>query len=110
MSAAEETLALHFRAHGLTPEREHRFHPKRRWRFDFAFPGQMLAVEVEGGLYTNGRHTRGAGYEADLEKYGEAMRMGWSVYRCSPGMVKAGKAIDTILALLKITGEGESCD
>jgi len=60
---------------------EYRFHPTRRWRFDFAFPKQKVAVEVEGGAYTRGRHTRGSGFTADCEKYSHAAAMGWKVLR-----------------------------
>lgn len=97
MSAAEETLALHMRGIGLPhPKREYRFHTTRKWRFDFAWPELRLAVEVEGGVYSGGRHTRGKGFEADAEKYNEAALMGWTVIRVTPGMIKKGLAIDTI--------------
>jgi hypothetical protein len=50
MSGAERLLPLCLRAAGLPePIREYRFAPSRRWRFDFAWPAAMLAVEVEGG-------------------------------------------------------------
>lgn len=101
MSKPEDELLLQCRAYNLSPEREYRFHPTRRWRFDFAFPDLLLAVEVEGGLYVQGRHSRGAGMEADLEKYGEAQRLGWTIYRCSPRMVKNGSAIQVILELVE---------
>lgn len=118
MSKAEEMLALHLRAEGISAEREYRFGAEaaggagkglrdrlakaglRDWRFDFAIPDQMLAIEVEGGGWTQGRHTRGAGFQADLEKYDAAMRLGWTVYRCSPEMVKSGRAIGTIKAIV----------
>lgn len=100
MSKLEDTLAFQFRAIGLCPEREFRFHPKRRWRFDFAFPDQKIAVEVEGGLYVNGRHTRGDGYEKDLKKYSEAMYLGWTVYRCSNELIKSGRALQVVEKLL----------
>lgn len=101
-SEAEEMLALQFRALRIEVEREYRFHNTRRWRFDFALPGPKLAIEIEGGLYNGGRHTRGKGYEQDLEKYQAAMLDGWTVYRCSPGMVKTGDAVRTVQKLLEM--------
>jgi very-short-patch-repair endonuclease len=94
MSAGEETLAFHIRAAKLpAPEREHRFAPPRRWRFDFAWPAKLLAMEVEGAVWTGGRHSRGSGFEADAEKYNEALLRGWRVLRVSTGMVKDGRAL-----------------
>lgn len=102
-----DELAFQLRGYNLFPEREHRFHPTRRWRFDFAFVDLKIAIEVEGGLFIQGRHSRGAGMEADLEKYGEAQKLGWLVYRCSPRMVKSGAAIETIRDLVRLKeGEG----
>lgn len=73
------------RAAGLPePAAETRFHPLRRWRFDYAWPAHMLALEVEGGIWTQGRHTRGAGALADLEKYSEAAIAGWRILYCTP--------------------------
>lgn len=60
---------------------EHRFDASRRWRFDFAWPALMLAVEVEGGTRSGGRHTRGDGYANDCEKYNAATLQGWRVLR-----------------------------
>lgn len=75
------------------PEREYRFHPVRKWRFDLAWPALMIAVEVEGSVYAGGRHTRGKGYEGDLRKYNAAAALGWVVYRFSTGQVLSGEAI-----------------
>lgn len=66
---------------GLEAVTEFRFHPVRRWRFDVAIPEMMIAIELEGGVYTRGRHTRGAGYVKDLEKYNAATVMGWNLLR-----------------------------
>ena len=101
-SELEETLAWQIRALKLPePMREHRFHPQRRWRFDFCWPDIMLACEVEGGTHSGGRHTRGLGFEQDCEKYGEAMLLGWSVYRCTGGLVKSGKAVKMLGKLIQ---------
>lgn len=70
------------------PVREHRFHGTRRWRFDYAWPAQMVALEVEGGVWTGGRHTRGAGYLGDVDKYNEAALLGWLVLRCTPSKLR----------------------
>ena len=66
------------------PVAEHRFAPPRRWRFDWAWPDHMVALEVEGAVWTGGRHTRGSGYLKDMEKYSEAAISGWCVVRCTP--------------------------
>ncbi len=66
---------------------EHRFHPTRRWRFDFAHLPSQTAIEIEGGIWSQGRHTRGAGYQGDLTKYLEASLLGWRVLRLSPEMI-----------------------
>ena len=71
-------------AQGPPLEREFRFHPSRKWRADFAHLDSRTLIEIEGGIFTNGRHTRGAGYAADLEKYLEATLAGWRVVRLGP--------------------------
>ena len=71
---------------------EFRFHPSRRWRFDFAWPDKKLAVEIEGGTWSGGRHTSGKGYRADCEKYSNAAIMGWAVIRVTTDMLRDGTA------------------
>ena len=75
----------------------------KNWRFDFAWPDSMLAVECEGGAWVpgGGRHTRGKGFEGDLMKYHHAMRLGWDVYRCSGPLIRSGQAVNLIQDLLK---------
>lgn len=63
---------------------EYRFHPKRRWRFDLAIPEHKIAIEIEGGAWSNGRHTRGKGFIKDMEKYNAATVLGWKVLRYTP--------------------------
>ena len=64
-----------------TAEREYRFHPTRRWRFDFAWPMQRVAVEIAGITPDGGRHQKRQGFLADAEKYEAALQHGWTVYR-----------------------------
>ena len=80
---------------------EHRFHPTRRWRFDASLPALRVSVEVEGGLWIQGRHNRASGYIADLEKYNAAVLLGYRVLRYTPQQIKAGLAYQDILTLLK---------
>jgi very-short-patch-repair endonuclease len=62
-------------------EPEYRFHPVRKWRFDWAMPSKKVAVEFEGGVAIKGRHTRIIGYTKDCEKYNAAALLGWKVLR-----------------------------
>ncbi len=68
-------------------EREYRFSPPRRWKFDFAYPAFLVAIELEGGVWDQGRHTRGQGYIDDCVKYNAAALLGWKVFRLATGMV-----------------------
>lgn len=77
------------------PVGEHRFHSTRKWRFDWAFLDQRLAIEVEGAAFKagGGRHTRGAGFRKDTEKYAEALILGWRVLRVLPEQIANGQAL-----------------
>ena len=101
MSKLETSLKYQMRICKLDFEEEYRFHSSRRWRFDFAFPNDFFAVEVEGGIWTNGRHNRGSGFEKDLEKYSEATRLGWTVYRVGAKLIKSGQALKVIEEVLQ---------
>jgi len=96
-SELEDTLAFYIRAAGLPePEREYRFHPVRRWRFDFAYPDKMMAIECEGGTWSGGRHSRGQGFEDDCIKYNTAAIMGWVVLRFTGKLINNWYAISVI--------------
>ena len=83
------------------PETERRFHDTRKWRFDVAWPVYKLAVEVDGGGFVAGRHSRGVGIEKDCEKYAEALCLGWRVLRCTPRQIRTGQAATWIETMLK---------
>lgn len=101
LSPGEEAFALHCRAEKLQPIREYRFHPERKWRFDFYFPERKLAVEIEGGM--GGRHQRIGGFTADCEKYNAAALMGIRVMRYTTQMVMYGTAINDVIAAMEAT-------
>lgn len=61
--------------------KEHRFHPQRFWRFDFAIPAVKIAIEFEGITSDQSRHTTVGGYTGDTEKYNTAAADGWKVMR-----------------------------
>jgi very-short-patch-repair endonuclease len=75
----------HVKGPGL--EREYRFDAKRRWRADFAHVEARVLIEIEGGIWVNGRHNRAAGFNADLEKYLAAGLAGWRVFRFGPDQI-----------------------
>jgi hypothetical protein len=77
-------LGLLRMAHLPAPEAEYRFAAPRRWRFDYAFPAHLVALEVDGSTWTNGRHTRGSGWQRDTEKLNAAAVLGWRMLRCTP--------------------------
>lgn len=92
---------------GLFCVREYFFHPVREWRFDYAIPFENdspymgIAIEVEGGAWSNGRHTRGKGFIGDMEKYNEATCLGWKLLRVTPDQLMTLKTIEYIKKLTK---------
>lgn len=82
------------------PVREYRFHPRRRWRLDLAWPDRRVAAEVEGGIWTRGRHVRPRGYEEDCLKYAEAVLCGWRLLRFTPGLIQDGHALSLLARAL----------
>jgi hypothetical protein len=97
LSHLEETLSFQMQAAELpAPEREYSFFPGRKWRADFAWPTRRLLVEVEGGVYSGGRHTTGPGFERDCEKYNAAALSGWVVLRFTGRLIESGEALTVI--------------
>jgi len=90
------------------PERECRFAPPRRWRADWAWPALRLALEIEGAVWTGGRHTRGSGFIKDIEKYNTLALMGWRLIRATPQMVSSGEVVDLVLKAMGAEGKGQS--
>lgn len=100
-SYLEALLVQQMQALGLpTPKREYRFDPVRRWRLDFAWPVERLAVEIEGGIWSGGRHVRGAGFLGDIEKHNALALLGWCLLRFDAVAVRTGYAVNTIQAAL----------
>ena len=98
----EDLFAHQLRAHGLPkPEREVHFHPTRAWRFDFAWPELRVAVEVDGGVWTGGRHVRGKGFQNDADKINAAQALGWKVFRYTPTRIRSGFAVAEVRVALE---------
>lgn len=81
-SALERKFALFWLSCGGPKlEREHAFETGRKWRFDFAHPETNIAIEIEGGIWSKGRHVTPGGFIKDCEKYNTAALRGWLVFR-----------------------------
>ncbi len=82
---------------------EHKFSATRKWRFDVAWPEHMLALEIEGGVNSRGRHTRPLGYQNDCEKYNNAILLGWRVLRVTSRQVMEGDALSWVRTAIGMT-------
>lgn len=92
---------LHSRLEGLPePQREYRFAVGRKFAFDFCWVEQKVAVEIEGGIWIQGRHNRASSIEADFRKYNLAAQLGFKVLRFSTEMVISGEAIHQVKAVI----------
>lgn len=101
-SPLEERLIDQIAAAGLpAPEREVRLVPGRKFRCDLVWRDACLVVEVEGGVFTRGRHTRGSGFVRDAEKYNALALAGFTVLRVAPPQIRSGQALKWIEQGLK---------
>lgn len=100
LNEASLLLEKHLTELGLRFEREFTFAKiiGRKWRFDYVIvadrriEGRGVAIEIEGAIWAKGRHTRGKGYQGDLDKYNHATMMGYRVLRFSTEDVLRGRA------------------
>lgn len=100
-SLLEERLAEFVTRAGLpAPVRELRFARPRMWRFDFAWPAVSVAVEVEGGVFIHGGHSRGVDMTDDCEKYNVAAILGWTVLRFTVKQFERGEVFQVVEAVL----------
>lgn len=81
----------------LTPE--YRFHPERLWRFDFCSPEFRFYIEIDGGVFSQGRHTRGSGFIEDQVKRNEAVILGWRPIHIIPDQRNSPEIIDWVKRL-----------
>ena len=96
-------MALRAKAYGIPePVGEHRFHPVRRWRFDWAWIDAKVALEVQGGLFVQGRHSRGAALMKEHEKLNAAAALGWRVMFCTPQQLRSGEVLEMVKKALGV--------
>lgn len=96
MKYSPEIVIAWFKAHNIDVVAEHRFAPPRRWRFDFAVPVHRIAIEVQGGLFTGGRHSRGPALMKEHEKLNTAAAMGWRVLYTIPQNICMSETIELV--------------
>lgn len=66
---------------------EYRFIPPHRFRFDFANLIAKVAIEINGGNWVHGRHTRASNLSDEYKKLNLATLNGWRVFVLSPEMI-----------------------
>lgn len=81
--------------------KEHKFSEQRKWRFDYCNVESKTAIEIEGGAWSNGRHTRGKGFIGDMEKYNMAIVAGWVVLRFTPQQMNETKTFELIKTVIE---------
>lgn len=111
-SRYEAELERNMKLEGLpTPELQHRFahHLGRQYRFDFAWPERLLAVEVDGGRWLVRRGKNGrpvpVGFHNHIDDYRKlnlAARLGWRVMRFMPEMIRSGEAVQELKSWLTL--------
>ena len=87
-SNLEATFAMALAAVGCDMIREYKFHPTRKWRLDFADQQSKTGLEIDGGEFSGGSHSRGVGMANDYEKRNSATEMGWAIFQITGAMTR----------------------
>jgi hypothetical protein len=103
MNYKSEVVLQYYREHGVLLVEQVRFHPDRDFKFDFAHLESKVALECEGGVWSNGRHTRPAGFLKDIEKYNLALTLGWRVVRCVPADLCMDETLDLLKKVMEVS-------
>lgn len=94
------------------PIPQHQFAEDRNWRFDYAWPPAMVAVEIQGGQYVQryskdgefkgvgGGHHTPSGYRDDVQKLNAATVLGWRVFILTSDMVEDSRVIVEIMQVV----------
>lgn len=93
----EKAIALILKINNINFEPQYKFHPTRKFRFDFAILEHKIAIEYEGGTWSKSRHTSGAGYARDVEKYRLALLLGWKVLRYTVDDIEKGRGLQGVV-------------
>lgn len=107
VSAANKLFDAMCEANGLPlPDHEVEFALElgRKWRFDHLFDG-WLALEVQGGNWINGRHTRAGNLKDEYEKLNTAVLLGYATIFCTPEDVTSGEAFALVKRVLNAEAE-----
>lgn len=107
-SKLEQGMAAALALSGIpTPERELCLVPGRKFRSDFVWQSERVVLEVEGGTeWGKSRHSYGAGFNADCEKYFLLALDGWLLIRVTGAHIKSGQAVEWVRRALEARGKG----
>ena len=97
--------------------KEYKFLSDRRFRFDYVFLLDNslikgIAIEFEGGVWSNGRHIRPLGFIKDCEKYNLATVNGYVVLRFTSECIKDTNRVKTTIesTLINYSASGTNKD
>ena len=100
-------LDLIFMSLRLGVEREYKFHPTRKWRWDYALPAIKVCVEYQGLNFGHGGasgHQTIKGIVAENWKYSEGAIDGWCIVLINAVSIESGLAHDLIKRAVESRG------
>lgn len=102
-ATGEQAVELILSGHKIEFIREYRFNSARKWRADFCIPRFKILIEIMGGTWAQGKHSRGAGQRNDYEKNNSAVALGYTCLYYSSDMIRdnPGQILDDVLLLIK---------